>query len=557
MTEPMTLLADASVFLLSPWKPVFIWASFVAWAWLLGTKLDDDARTLQLDAVKWNLIHLAAGTGGLCVMLFAGALTFYLAFPLGLLVMVAPILVYWKVRNAEVSEERKYRLFAKPAHDAARPRKRRGRRKDATLTFSGPEGEFPVPDKEDEKLDAYVALEGLFEPLLNEKGTRMDLAIGGGGLASAIVVHSVRSKQEPIPGELGGQVVNMVKQIAGMDLSETRKRQNGTFTVSNDEGRRTVTATATGSSKGQFIRLDVDEAARLIIPMDALGLLPQQQEVLAELLDPQKRHGLVLLTSPQGQGLSTTALSLLAAHDAYTSNLKVLEYRTALRLEGVDHIEWDASNPDLDFATSLQSILRRDPDVVLTEAKDTETSQIAARAGRDGSLQYLCFHADSTAMAIREWCRLVGDVDLATKPLRAAVCQRLVRVLCPDCKQEYTPANPRKLGLPEGVTLYRQGGQVQVRNRVEDCPTCGGSGYSGVTALYEVFPVDEECRQILASGDLKAAMVHARRNKMLMLQEVGLQRAASGVTSIEEVSRVLGGKSPGQAKAAPSSASAG
>jgi len=557
MTEPMTLLADASVFLLSPWKPILIWAAFVAWAWLLGTKLDDDARSLQLDAVKWNLIHLVAGVGGLGVMLFAGGLTFYLAFPIGLLVMLAPILVYWKVRNAAVTEDRRYRLFAKTAAGATKPKKRRGRSRETSLTFSGPEGEFPVPDKDDERLDAYIALEELFVPLLKENGTRMDLAIGGGGLASAIVVHSVRSKQEPVPGELGGQVVNMLKQIAAMDLSETRKRQNGTFTVSNDQGRRTVTATATGSSKGQFVRLDVDEQSRLIIPVDALGFLPQQQEALTALLDPQKRHGLVLLTSPQGQGLSTTALSLLAAHDAYTSNLKVLEYRTALRLEGVDHIEWDASNPDLDFATSLQSILRRDPDVVLTEARDTETSQIAARAGRDGSLQYLCFNADSTAMAIREWCRLVGDVDLATKTLRAAVCQRLVRVLCPDCKQAYTPSNPRKLGLPDGVTLYRQGGQVQVRNRVEDCPTCSGSGFTGVTALYEVFPVDDECRQILAAGDLKAAMVYARRNKMLMLQEVGLQRAASGVTSIEEVSRVLGGKSPGQAKAAQSSAKAG
>ncbi|MDP7087785.1 MAG: hypothetical protein QF360_09195, partial [Phycisphaerales bacterium] len=142
-----------------------------------------------------------------------------------------------------------------------------------------------------------------------------------------------------------------------------------------------------------------------------------------------------------------------------------------------------------------------------------------------------------------EWCRLVGEVDQATKPLRAVLCQRLARVLCPDCKQAYTPDDPKKFRLPEGTTLYKASGQVQVRNRVEDCPTCLGDGYTGVTGIFEVFVIDEECRQILASGDLKAAMMQARRNKMLLLQEVGLQRAATGITSIEEILRILGGNS--------------
>lgn len=537
----MILIADA-VFLLSPWKPLLIWAPFVAWAWLVGTRLDPDARALRLNPTKWNLIHLISAIISLGVMLFAGI--FYMSWFIGLAVLLFPILIYWKIRNAEVPEERRFRLFAGKAaageeSKTKRPKRRKGQ--GATLVFEGPNGEFPVPDKNDESLDTYLHLESLIAPAIEQRASRIDIALGGGGLASAILVSTVRIKQEPLNAAEGVQVVHLIKRITGLDLSETRRNQTGEFTLKTPGSRHTMTVTITGSTKGQIVRLDIDQAASLPMPIDGLGLLPDQRAALADLVEPQNRHGIVLITSPQGQGLTTTGLTLITQHDAYTSNLKVLEHRTIRRLEGVDHIEWDPSNPDLDFATSLQSILRRDPDVVLTEVPNPDTAQVAARAGREGVLQYATFNADSAAMAIREWCRLVGDVDQATKPLRAVICQRLTRVLCPDCKQPYTPEDPKKFRLPEGTTLYKASGQVQVRNRVEDCPTCVGTGYTGVTAIFEVLVVDEECREILASGDLKAAMMQARRKKMLLLQEVGLHRAASGITSIEEIQRILGG----------------
>jgi general secretion pathway protein E len=427
--------------------------------------------------------------------------------------------------------------------DAKKKRPKRRRGQDATLVFDCAAGEFPIPDKDSDLLDPYLLLETILKPAIEKHASRIDIALGSGGLASAIVVNTVRTKQDPLDASEGAQAVNLLKTIAGLDLGETRRHQTSEFDLIAPGSRHTITVTVTGSTKGQIVRLDIDQAKSLMIPIDAIGLLPDQRTVLSEFVQPHNRHGIVLITSPQGQGLTTTGFSLITQHDAYTSNLKVLEHRTIKRLEGVDHVEWDPSNPDLNFSTSLQSILRRDPDVVLAEVPDPETAQVAARAGRDGALQYLTFNADSAAGAIRDWCRLVGDVDQATKPLRAVLCQRLTRVLCPDCKQPYTPDDPKKFRLPEGTTLYKAGGQVQVRNRVEDCPTCEGAGYNGVTAIFEVLAVDEECRQILASGDLKAAMMQARRKKMLLLQEVGLQRAAAGITSIEEILRILGGSS--------------
>jgi len=548
MTTLTVMLADSGMLLLSPWKPILIWATFVAWAWLVGTKIDPDARHLRLEPTRWNILNLCFAFIGLGVMLFAGI--FYIAWPAGMLVMLAPILVYWRVRNKEVPEDRRYRLFAGNRGDAGPGKKRRSRRKQTLeLVFAGPSGEFEIPESDDPRFDSCANLETLIKAALQPGGSRLDLALGGGGLAAAVTVHTVRSKLDPMSPEDGAHMVNLIKEISGLDLQETRKTQVGQMQVTAPGSRHTLTVTATGTSKGQFIRIDVDEAERIIMPIDALGFIPDQRAVLQALVSPENRHGIVLLTSPQGQGLTTTGLSILGQHDAYTSNIKVVERRTIKAIEGIDHVVWDPSNPDLDYATTLQSILRRDPDIVLAEAVDSETAQVAARAGREGAMQYLAFNGESVAGAIRDWCRLVGDVELATKPLRAVVSQRLVRVLCPDCKQSFTPAEPKKFGLPEGTTLHRASGEVQVRNRVEPCATCAGSGYTGVTAIYEVLEVDDEIRRILATGDLKAAMLQARRNRMLLLQEVGLQRAVAGITTIEEVTRVLGGGQKPKTKA--------
>ncbi len=533
----MHMLAETSVFLLSPWKPLLIWAPFIAWAWVIGTKLDPDSRRLRLDHIKWNLAHLTAGMAGLSVMLFVWS--FYVSWFLGMLLMLLPILVYWKVRNGEVGEAQKYHLFKK---DPNAPAKRKTRAaKDAVLEFKGPEGNIDTPSKDDPLLDAWLDLEAILLPALNLDASRVDMALGQGGLAAARVVHTVSERQDPLQPEAGAKVVNLLKTIAGLDLQETRHAQHGEFKINGNNGYHEARITVSGSSRGQVLRIDLDQPKRLQIPYAQLGLEDSQRAILDELMPDHMRHGIVLLSTPAGQGLTTTGYAMLSRHDAYTSNIKALEQRALLALEGIDHVVWDPSNPDLDYATSLQSILRRDPDVVLANLADAATAQVAASAGGDGALQYLQFNADSAAMAIREWVRLVGDVPKAAKHLRASVCQRLVRLLCPDCKQPFTPAEPRKLRLPDGTTVHRASGKVQVRNNVEDCQACRGTGYIGATAIFEVFPVDEECRQILGSGDLKAAMVHARRKRMLLMQEVAINRVTAGITSLEEMSRVLGG----------------
>jgi type II secretory ATPase GspE/PulE/Tfp pilus assembly ATPase PilB-like protein len=387
------------------------------------------------------------------------------------------------------------------------------------------------------------------------------MVIGPNGAQVAQTVDGLRYKREPLTSDNAVRMLDYLKDIAGLDVNDRRKRQSGDFKVKGPTGESSVTLVSAGSSTGQSLRMDIDRQKRLNKPFDGLGLLAPQLEALNGLKDMGERHGIVLIGAPPGHGLSTTAYAFLSRHDAYTSNVKSLEREIVVRLEGVDQVQWDPSNPDVDYATNLQSILRRDPDIVLTgEILDMETAKVAADPGLKGPLIYIQQPLPTITDQIRDWVKKVGDVKDATKALRAVTNQRLLRSLCPNCRQAFQPTADqiKKLNLPakKAQQLYRPGGKIQVKNKIEDCPICQGTGYLGQTAAFEVFMVDDEARKILGGGDLKAALAHARRNKMIYLQESALAKVVNGDTSLEEVVRVTsppkaaeGGGPPSQAAA--------
>ena len=252
---------------------------------------------------------------------------------------------------------------------------------------------------------------------------------------------------------------------------------------------------------------------------------------------------MILVGAPAGSGLTTTAYSLVARHDAYTSNIKTLEYDVVTEIDGVDHVRFDPDNPNVDFATNLQSIIRRDPDIVMiSDLTDKETARIAAGPAMEGPLIYVPIAASSTTELIRVWAKLVGDLKVAVMALRAVITQRLLRNVCPNCRQAYEPTAEqlRKLNLSAKKVqrLYQASGKIQVKNKIETCPVCGGTGYFGQSGAFEVMIVSDEERRLLLAGDLKGTLAQARRNKMIYLQEAALRKAVDGDTSLEEVIRV-------------------
>jgi type II secretory ATPase GspE/PulE/Tfp pilus assembly ATPase PilB-like protein len=551
---PALLIADAvAAWYVSPWMPVLMAVPFVPWAWLISSRLEKDARYFHFKWQNWNAIHLVAGFAALIAMLAIPI--FWVGWPVGMIILLAPILTYWKMRNESVPEAHRYRLSSEGLQARAEARRAAKAHKDALITFIDAGGDrHNLPTREDEQFPVHMLAEDLIGPALDARAYRVDVNIQSSGVVMSQMVDGVRYKREAVTPEQAMQLVDYLKTYAGLDVQDRRRQQSGEFKIESPSGRHVVSMITAGTSNSQLMRLEFDRADRLIKPFDGLGLLPAQIESLKSLTEVHDRHGIVLLGAPSGQGLSTSMYSFIGRHDAYTANIKTLEREVLLEIDGVDHVQWDPSNPDVDFATNLQSMLRRDPDIVMTGfIKDADTARVVNEPGMQGPLIYIPIRAANVPEMIREWVKVCGNVREAVKALRAVVNQRLIRSLCPNCRQGYqpTPEQLRKLNLPADKVsqLYRASGKVQVKNKIESCPVCNGIGYLGQTGVFEVMIVDDEVRKVLGKSDLKGALALARRNKMIYLQEAALAKVVSGETTIEEVVRITTGNKAGGEKA--------
>jgi general secretion pathway protein E len=552
----MLLLAESvTAFLESPYKPLLVFLPFIPWAWLVSSRIDKDAKYFHLNRELWNGINLGAGAAALAAVLFIPI--FWIGWPVMLVLLVSPILFYWQHRNREVPESQRFVLSGEGLSAKMDQRRAAKAARDAMLQFISASGETePVPTKEDPSYPTHMLAEDLLGPALDARANMVEMAVGQSGCTVAQSVDGIRYKRDPMPADSALKLVDYIKGMAGLDLEDRRRRQTGSFRMSGPSGQTDLVTTTAGSSQGLILRVEFDRAKRLSKPFDALGLLPVQMESLASLVEIHDRHGIVLVGAPATHGLTTSIYSFISRHDAYTSNIKTLEREQMIEIDGVDQVIWDPTNPDVDYATALQSMLRRDPDIVmLSHVRDMETAQTACDPGMTGPLIYIPQRTGSIPDQIREWVKLVGDVKRATKALRAVINQRLLRTLCPNCRQAYQPTEDqlRKLNLLSSkvTTLYRPSGKVQVKNKIENCPVCGGNGYLGQTGVFEVFVVDDDARKQLLGGDLKAALAHARRNKMIYLQEAALSKVASGETTIEEVVRVTSPPKKGGGGGAP------
>jgi hypothetical protein len=202
--------------------------------------------------------------------------------------------------------------------------------------------------------------------------------------------------------------------------------------------------------------------------------------------------------------------------------------------------------------------VRRSPDVVLVDdVTEPGTGKVIAAPTSADVRFYACIPVEGVGPAVTEWFRAVGDVQMAAAPLRAVITLKLVRKLCLACRVPFQPSpeQAKRLGIPAGkqVELFRAGGKVQVRSKVQDCPMCRGTGFSGQIGVFEVLPLDQDARMHLAKGDLKSAYNAARlKFRAPGIQEAALLRVREGVTSLEEVARAFA--PPAAKPAAPAGA---
>lgn len=556
------LLANAvPAFLLSFYKPVLILLAVLPFAWLASSVIEKDVRFFHFPLAAWNWALAGTLVAGLAAALFIPI--FWVGWPLQILMYGGLAYGYWNYRDKQVPEKDRFDLFSAKFRASMEARKTAKAFAGATIVFLDRSGnKVVVPGRDDPMAEVHMAAEQMVATALPARASRIDLGPTPKGYVPIRVIDGLRHPQEPLAPELALRVIEYVKKVAGLDANERRKRQSADMRIQAAGGRVNLTVTAWGGANGQALRIDVERERQLSLPFESLGMLPVQAQALEE-ASKDVTQGVILVAVPPGMGLTTLSYALIARHDPYLLNIKTLERRIERRVEGVEQELFDATAAGADYAMKLQSLVRRAPNVMMvSDVQDQGTGKIITNPNAGETLFYVCVPADSAVVAAAAWARAVGDATLASARLRAIVVGRQVRTICTECRQPYqaSPEQAKRLGAPAGkpLQLYRAGGKVQVKNRIEECPACAGLGFVGTTGVFEVLRLDDAARKALASGDVPGMYQAARRAfRSPMMQEAAMAKVCAGQTSLEEVARVFAAKPAAAAGAAKPAAAAG
>ncbi len=325
-------------------------------------------------------------------------------------------------------------------------------------------------------------------------------------------------------------IVSRIKVMARLDIAEKRVPQDGRISL-RIAGRAVdvrVSTLPSGQGERVVMRILDKQAGRL--DLEHLGMDEASRQLLDEIV--HRPHGIVLVTGPTGSGKTTTLYAILNRLNTRDRNIMTVEEPIEYYLDGIGQTQ---VNPkvDLTFARGLRAILRQDPDVVMVgEIRDLDTVTIAVQASLTGHMVFSTLHTNTAIGAITRLRDMGVEPFLLSSSLEGILAQRLVRTLCPACKESYTPnAREREsLGLdPEqAYTFYHARG----------CEACNQQGYRGRTGIYELLNIDNILRQMIHDGEGEQAMeTHVRQQRPSLFDD-GLRRIIAGDTSVEEVLRV-------------------
>lgn len=326
-------------------------------------------------------------------------------------------------------------------------------------------------------------------------------------------------------------LVSRIKVMARLDIAEKRLPQDGRISL-KVAGRAVdvrVSTLPAGHGERVVLRLLDKQAGRL--DLDHLGMEPGALKVMDSLI--HQPHGIVLVTGPTGSGKTTTLYAALSRLNDSKRNILTVEDPIEYYLEGIGQTQVN-SKVDMSFARGLRAILRQDPDVVMVgEIRDVETVEIAIQASLTGHLVLSTLHTNTAVGAVTRLRDMGVEPFLLSSSLIGVLAQRLVRLLCPECREGYT-ANEHdchRLGVDPAAapTLYRAG---------EGCEHCNHLGYRGRTGIYELVSVDQTLRSMIHDGVGEHEMERYIRDHSPSIHADGFRRVLNGVTSMEEVLRV-------------------
>ncbi|MBL8990594.1 MAG: Flp pilus assembly complex ATPase component TadA [Phycisphaerae bacterium] len=567
--EPTTnvpILLAEGFFLLSFWKPIIPLIILGGWAWIISTVYDKHAARFFLPRERWNLVHLCFGAVALAAAFFlplVGEVAFWVAVPVMVLVLIIDLVVYAMVANRDDRVPAEFRISLDIAKRLAarKESKKAGKAAAAVkLGIRSPDKSLVAPpEAETPEYEVRTAAEGVYLKAMENRASQVDLVPAGKDNAyqARMLVDGVAVNGDAFPGPAAVKVMDFWKSAAKLDLADRRKKLQAEVTVEQGSNKRKVRITSVGVQGGMRLTMLFDPDTAVKRAASEIGLLDQQLAEVKKLVDTV--GGVVLIAAPPDGGRTTLFYSVLALHDAYTQNVATVELDQQLQLDGVRHQVFDPTVEGTDYATTVRSMLRRDPNVLgVAEMPDAKTAEEAARVDAERTRLYLCVRADNAMQALEGYVKAVGDPAKAAKTLRGVIAGRLLRKLCTNCRVSSPPSADMltKMGVPEGKVqaLFKKGGQVLIKNKPEVCPVCSGVGYLGQEGIFEVYTIGEEERAMIAANNLAGVKAAWRKQATPTIQQAAFAKAIRGTTSVEEVMRVTAPPAPAQTQPAPAAA---
>ena len=336
-----------------------------------------------------------------------------------------------------------------------------------------------------------------------------------------------------LPRRIESPLVSRIKIMAKLNIAEKRLPQDGRIEIKIADRLVDIRVSIIPTAFGERVVLRLLDKTANILMLSDLGMHDERIRHLNKLI--KSPYGIILVTGPTGSGKTTTLYAALSTINRPEINIITIEDPIEYQMDGVGQIQ---VNPkiDLTFAAGLRSIVRQDPDVILIgEIRDRETAEIAIQSSLTGHLVFSTLHTNDAASAVTRLIDMGIEPFLVTSSIVAIIAQRLVRVLCPHCKEAYTPDDESlyNLGLNKSVL------QSNAFYRKKGCNLCMQTGFRGRSAIFEILTVDDEIKKlVLRTSDANQINELAIRQGMITLQKDGIDKVLSGITTIEEVLRV-------------------
>ena len=343
-------------------------------------------------------------------------------------------------------------------------------------------------------------------------------------------VDGLLRKTMDLPKWVQGAVVSRIKIMARMDIAEKRLPQDGRIGVRVGGRNLDLRISTVPASYGEKVVIRILDSAGANIPLEAIGFSPGELAKMEEIVS--RPQGIVLITGPTGSGKTTTLYGILNRIKSVEDNITTIEDPIEYELPGINQVAVQ-EKIGLSFAVMLRSMLRQDPDIIMVgEMRDLDTTTIAVQAALTGHLVLSTINTNSAAATITRLRDLGVPSFMIASTIVGIVAQRLVRKICPKCREKTDPTERDilRLGISADIPVYRGAG----------CPECGGTGYKGRTGVYEILTLTPPIRELIAGNATENEIRQAAISRgMVTLGRSALEKVTSGITTTDEVYRVV------------------